>query len=122
MYAIIKTGGKQYSVKPGDIIEVEHTDIGPNQELKFDRILAINEAENTEFGTPFIEGAYVNAELIEHRKGKKVLAFKMKRRKRYRRKIGHRQLRSRFKILDIKRNHSEMEHEKSEEMAETLDA
>ena len=116
MYAIIKTGGKQYRVKPGDIIDVEHVKADVNQPFNFDQVLAIEDNDTIEFGTPLVNGAQVNAELLEHRKGKKIIAFKMKRRKRYRRKIGHRQLYSRAKILEINRANPEILEEKMDEI------
>ena len=114
MYAIIETGGKQYRVKPGDIIDIEHVKADLNQPFNFDQVLAIEDNDTIEFGTPLISGAQVNAELLEHRKDKKIIAFKMKRRKRYRRKIGHRQLYSRAKILEIHREHTDTSEEKKD--------
>lgn len=101
MYAIIQTGGKQYRVKPGDIVEVEKKETIEGGGISFDQVMAITDNENIEIGAPFIDGARVNAELVEHKKGKKLIVFKMKRRKRYRRKTGHRQVYLRAKILEI---------------------
>ena len=112
MYAIIQSKGKQYRVKPGDIIEVEHTGTDVNQNLNFEEVLLIQDNDNIEFGAPYIQGAKVEARLLEHRKAKKIVVFKMKRRKRYRRKLGHRQLLSKAKILEIKKSLPEISPEK----------
>ena len=115
MYAIIQTGGKQYRVTPGDIVEVERTGAVQGQTFNFDQVLAITDKESIELGTPFIEGAQVSAELLEQKKGKKLVVFKMKRRKRYRRKLGHRQLLLKAKVLEIQHVKSAAPTEKVEE-------
>lgn len=102
MYAVIKTGGKQYKVSEGDVVKVEKLigEVGSSVEL--DTVLAVGEGEGMKFGTPTIEGAKVVAEIIEQGKGKKVIIFKKKRRQGYTKKQGHRQLFTGLKIQSIK--------------------
>jgi len=90
-YAVIATGGKQYMVKAGDTLRVERlqTDIGQTVELS--RVLAVCDGKQLTVGTPEVEGARVSAEVLDHPRGPKLVAFKKKRRKGYSRKVGHRQ-------------------------------
>ena len=99
MYAIIRTGGKQYQVAPGERVRVEKLagDVGETVELA--DVLMIADGGNVKVGQPIIEGAKVTAQIIEQGKAKKVLVFKKKRRKGYKVKRGHRQL---FTALEIK--------------------
>lgn len=102
MYAIIKTGGKQYKVKNDDILAVEKLEGEAGSKLTFDEVLAVGEeGENLKVGTPLIDGAKVEAEIVEQFRGPKLIAFKMKKRKGYRRKIGHRQDLTKIKISAI---------------------
>ncbi len=103
MYAIIKTGGKQYRVQKGDIIDIERLDIGENDVVTFDNVLAISDNGELEMGTPNVKGASVTANLVADLRGKKVTVFKMKRRKGYRKKQGHRQEISKVQIDEIKK-------------------
>lgn len=102
MYAIIKTGGKQVKVKSGDIVEVEKLDVPVGETVTFDEVLAVGE-ENGKLnvGAPRIEGATVAAEVKEQFRAGKIVVFKMKRRKGYRRTQGHRQSLTRVKIGEI---------------------
>ena len=101
MYAIIKSGGKQYCVQEGDIIEVEKLNVAEGQaEVNFEDVLAINNGEMV-VGTPNIAGAVVSAEVVEQGKGKKVIIYKYKSKKDYRRKQGHRQPYTKVKITSI---------------------
>ncbi len=102
MYAVIKTGGKQYKVSEGDVVKVEKLagEVGSSVELE--TVLAIGEGEGMTFGTPTVEGASVVAEIVEQGKGKKVIIFKKKKRKGYTKKQGHRQLFTELKIQEIK--------------------
>jgi large subunit ribosomal protein L21 len=103
MYAIIKTGGKQYTVKSGDVLEIEKLDAEVGGKVTFDEVLAIGEAEGQiKVGAPLLEGAKVEAEVVEQFRGEKIVVFKMKRRKGYRRTQGHRQSLTRVKIGEIK--------------------
>ena len=101
MYAIIETGGKQYKVEQGQIINVEKLDVQQGEEINFDKVLLIKNGENIITGSPVIEKAKVVGEVIETGKGKKIIVFKYKRRKNYRRKKGHRQWYSKVKIKEI---------------------
>ena len=101
MFAVIKTGGKQYKVKVGDILQVEKLDAEEGQNIAFNQVLLIEHEEETMIGTPFIEKALVNAEVIANFKDKKVIVFKKKRRKQYKKKRGHRQELTRIKIEEI---------------------
>ena len=101
MFAVIKTGGKQYKVQVGDILHIEKLIVEEGQKVTFDQVLLIDDNGKTLIGTPFIEDAQVKAEVIENFKDKKVIVFKKKRRKQYKRKRGHRQELTRIKIEEI---------------------
>ncbi len=99
MYAIITTGGKQYKVQTGDIIEVEKLGLEAGSEVTFDQVLAISSADGKlNIGTPMVEGAKVSAKVLDEFRAKKIVVFKMKRRKSYRRTHGHRQTLTRIEI------------------------
>ena len=100
MYAVIETGGKQYKVQEGDVIQVERLVGEAGSTSQFDNVLAIG-GDTPQFGTPFINGANVSYELVGDSKAKKIIVFKMKRRKSYRRKKGHRQIYTTVKITGI---------------------
>ncbi len=91
MFAIIKSGGKQYKVQEGDLLEVEKIGTENGQRVIFDQVLLIDDDEKTLVGTPFLENAGVRAEVIENFKDRKIIVFKKKRRKQFKRKRGHRQ-------------------------------
>jgi large subunit ribosomal protein L21 len=102
MYAIMATGGKQYKVKVDDVIEIERVGGEAGDKITFDEVLAIGEeGGELNVGTPKLENAAVEAEVVDQFRGKKLIAFKMKRRKGYRRKIGHRQELTSVKISAI---------------------
>jgi large subunit ribosomal protein L21 len=101
MYAVIKTGGKQYRVQPGDVLIVEKLDGDAGSEISFDQVLAMGEGADVTLGAPMIEGAFVKATLIETRKGEKVKIFKKIRRQGYRRTKGHRQPESVLRVTSI---------------------
>ena len=102
MYAVIETGGKQYRVQPGDVLDVEKLALEGGGPITFDRVLAIGGEGDVEVGQPRIAGAVVTAELVKQLSDRKVVVFKMKRRKGSRRKQGHRQRLTRVRILEIK--------------------
>ncbi len=103
MYAIIQTGSKQYKVKTGDLVEVEKLDGEVGSKVVFDKVLAVGEeGGKLNVGTPLVEGATVAAEVKDQFRGKKIIVFKMKRRKGYRRTQGHRQSLTRVEIGEIK--------------------
>ncbi|MBO8158713.1 50S ribosomal protein L21 [Thermosyntropha sp.] len=102
MYAVIKTGGKQYKVSEGDIVKVEKLPAEPGEKVTLEEVLLINDENGTiKVGKPVIEGAKVIAEVLEQGKGKKIYVMKYKRRKNYRRKQGHRQPFTKIKIEKI---------------------
>ena len=91
MYAVVATGGKQYRVEEGETIRIEKLTGQVGDQVAFDQVLMIGDGENVRIGQPVVEGATVKASIVEQGKNKKILVFKYKRRKRYRRKQGHRQ-------------------------------
>lgn len=91
MLAVIKTGGKQYIVKKGDKIKIEKIKEPQGQEIVFDQVLLVEKANEVKIGTPFVEEAKVTGKVLEHGKGEKIIVFKYKPKKRYRKKQGHRQ-------------------------------
>lgn len=100
MYAVIRTGGKQYRVSEGDRIRVEKLPGEPGQVLEFSEVLMIG-GQNASVGTPFVSGAKVTAEIKAQDRAKKIIVFKFKRRKNYRRKNGHRQPYTELEIKNI---------------------
>jgi len=102
LYAVIKTGGKQYKVKSGDILKVDRLhDSKPETKIEFNEILAYGDDKSIEIGTPMVSGAKVEADLIENSKNKTILIFKKRRRQNSRRKNGHRQQYSLIRINKI---------------------
>jgi large subunit ribosomal protein L21 len=101
MYAVIKTGGKQYRVAPDDVLTIEKVDGDAGSKVEFGEVLMIGGSDSPKFGSPLVSGAKVVAELVEHTRGPKVIAFKKRRRKNSRRKRGHRQDLSTVRIKDI---------------------
>jgi large subunit ribosomal protein L21 len=91
MYAVINTGGKQYKVQQGETLRIEKIAGEIGSKVTFDKVLMVADGENVRVGQPVIEKAAVQASIVEQDKAKKILVFKYKRRKRYRRKQGHRQ-------------------------------
>jgi len=91
MLAVIKTGGKQYLVSPGDKLKIEKLDAEVGKEVIFDQVLLLDKDKKLQIGEPLVKGAKVKAEILEHGKGKKVIIFKHKAKKRYNVKTGHRQ-------------------------------
>ena len=107
MIAVIKASGRQYHIKTGDVIKIDKISGDVGDQIIFDRILALyddNKIEEAKLGGPFIESAKVNAKILDQVKDKKVIVFKKKRRKNYRRKQGHRQEITILKILEIEGN------------------
>lgn len=96
MFAVFTSGGKQYKVQKGDILALEKLDA--EKTVVFDKVLMIDET----IGAPFIDGAKVSAEVVEHNRADKVIIFKKKKRHNYRRKLGHKQHQTVVKITDIK--------------------
>ncbi len=101
MYAIIKTGGKQYRVAPGDVLRVEHLPGQRGDEVILDQVLMVTDGQELKVGQPLVENATVRCQIVRQGKGKKIIVFKKKRRKNYRRKAGHRQLFTALQIQEI---------------------
>jgi len=102
MYAILETGGKQYRVQPGDTISVERLPAEPGETLELGSVLLVaGDGEQTRVGAPSVPGAIVQAEVVEHGRGDKIIVFRFKSKVRYRRKTGHRQALTRLRITDI---------------------
>jgi large subunit ribosomal protein L21 len=101
MFAVIRTGGKQYRVAKNDVIFIEKLAGEAGDDIAFPEVLATGEGESQSVGTPLVQGATVVATVLEQRKGDKVIIFKKKRRHNYRRKKGHRQLLTVVRITDI---------------------
>ena len=102
MYAVLETGGKQYRVAPGDMLEIERLSIEAGQPHTFDRVLLVNNDGKVAVGSPTVPEASVIVDVVEHKRGAKVVAFKMKRRKGYHKTIGHRQELTVVKVKEIK--------------------
>ena len=101
MYAVIKTGGKQYKVAPGEKLKVEQIPADVGAEVVLDQVLMIGEGESVRLGQPTVAGAAVKATVVAHGRGDKVRIFKMRRRKHYRKSQGHRQNYTEIEILGI---------------------
>jgi large subunit ribosomal protein L21 len=101
MLAIIKTGGKQYLVSPGSEIQIEKIDKEPGKEVFFDQVLLLEKNEKISVGTPLVSGAKVKAKILEQGREKKVIVFKYKAKKRYKKKQGHRQSYTKVEITEI---------------------
>lgn len=91
MYAVVATGGKQYKVQEGDVLRVEKLAGAVGDEVAFDQVLLLGTGKDVRIGQPMVAGAVVKGKIVQQGKSKKILVFKYKRRKRYRRKQGHRQ-------------------------------
>jgi large subunit ribosomal protein L21 len=102
MYAVIKTGGKQYRVTEGEVLNVEKLTGEVGSVVELAEVLSVGEGEGIKIGTPTIAGAKVVAEIVEQGKGKKLIVYKKKRRKGFDKKRGHRQLFTGLKIKEIK--------------------
>lgn len=101
MFAVVETGGKQYKVQEGDFIEVEKLDAEVGAKIALN-VLLVADGENVKAGSPYVKGAEVLAEVVEHGKGDKIVVFKYKPKKNVRRKQGHRQPYTKLKIVTIK--------------------
>ena len=101
MFAVIKTGGKQYRVAANDVLTIEKLEAEAGAVVEFNEILVIGEGADAKIGAPFVSGATVKAEVVEHNRGKKVLSFKKRRRQNSKRIRGHRQHHTVVRITDI---------------------
>lgn len=101
MYAIIQTGGKQYRVAPGDLLRVERLPGERGDAVTLDQVLLVADGQELKVGQPLLAGATVTAQILRQGKAKKILVFRKKRRKNYRRRQGHRQLYTALQIQEI---------------------
>ncbi len=101
MYAIIQTGGKQYRVSPGDVLRVEYLPGERGDEVVLDQVLMVTDGPDLKIGQPLVANASVRTQILRQGKAKKIVVFKKKRRKNYRRKQGHRQLFTALQIEEI---------------------
>ena len=102
MYAIVETGGKQYKVTEGTMLMIEKLDVEAGYEYTFDKVLFLNKDGQVQVGAPLIEGAAVIGTVVEHGKDKKIIVYKYKSKKNYRRKQGHRQPFTKVKVTEIR--------------------
>ena len=101
MYAIVRTGGKQYRVKKDDLLTVERLSAGAGETVRIEPVLMLVDGEKTVIGAPNVAGAAVEAEVVEQSRGPKLIIFKKRRRKHYRRRTGHRQEQTVLRITNI---------------------
>jgi large subunit ribosomal protein L21 len=101
MFAIVETGGKQFRVQEGLTVKVAKLDAEAGSELSLDKVLMAGEGEDLKIGTPYVEGAKVTCQVVDHGRDKKIIVFKKKRRKDYRKKQGHRQDFTTLKVTAI---------------------
>ncbi|RAV04033.1 50S ribosomal protein L21 [Paenibacillus sp. YN15] len=101
MYAVIETGGKQYKVQQGDVLYIEKVDAAEGDVVKFDRVLLLSKEDGLVVGSPLVAGASVSAKVEKHGKDKKIIVFKYKPKKNYRKKQGHRQPYTKITIESI---------------------
>ncbi len=101
MYAVVEQGGKQYRVAEGDTIRREKTEGSPGDEILLEKVLLVQEQDDLRVGKPFLDGVRIRAEILTQRRAKKIVVFKFKRRKGYKRKAGHRQYYTGIRIKAI---------------------
>jgi len=101
MYAVIESGGQQHRVVPGEKLKVQLLNAAPGDALEFPNVLAVSKDGNTQFGTPFVEGCKVSAEIVSHGRHKKIQILKFRRRKHHMKQMGHRQWFTEIQINDI---------------------
>ena len=102
MYAIIESCGKQYKVAEGDVVFFEKLDAEEGKKVTFDKVILVSEEGKVQIGNPYVKGVKVEGKVVSHGKGKKIIVFKMKPKKNYRRKQGHRQPYTKVEITGIK--------------------
>lgn len=109
MYAVIETCGKQYKVKEGDTVFFEKLEGEESKKINFDKVLLISDEKEIQIGNPYVEGYKVEGKIISHGKAKKIIVFKMKAKKNYRKKQGHRQPYTKVEIISIKNENKKEE-------------
>ena len=119
MYAIIESCGKQYKVTEGDIVFFEKLDAEEGEKITFDKVILVSEEGKVQVGNPYVKNVKVEGKVVSHGKGKKIIVFKMKPKKNYRRKQGHRQPYTKVEITSIKTANSKTETKAASAKAET---
>ena len=122
MYAIIESCGKQYKVAEGDVVFFEKLDAEEGKKVTFDKVILVSEDGKVQVGAPYVKGVKVEGKVVSHGKGKKIIVFKMKAKKNYRRKQGHRQPYTKVEITTIKTATKKAEAAKNEETKTTKTA
>ncbi len=118
-YAIIETGGKQLRVEPGRFYDLELLHVEPETDYTIDKVLLVQNADDIRIGQPYVEGATVEGTVLEHRRGRKVLVYKMKPKKKTRKKRGHRQEITRLMINSISINGEVIANHRETEVEQT---
>ena len=119
MYAIIESCGKQYKVAEGDVVFFEKLDAEEGKKVTFDKVILVSEDGKVQVGNPYVKGIKVEGKVVSHGKGKKIIVFKMKPKKNYRRKQGHRQPYTKVEITSIKTAAKKAETKTASEKAES---
>ena len=122
MYAIIESCGKQYKVAEGDVVFFEKLDTEEGKKVTFDKVVLVSDGEKIEVGAPYVKGFKVEGKVVAHGKGKKIIVFKYKAKKNYRRKQGHRQPYTKVEITSIKKPAARKTTAKAETEAEKVEA
>ena len=122
MYAIIESCGKQYKVAEGDVVFFEKLDVEEGKKVTFDKVVLVSEEGKVQVGTPYVKGVKVEGKVVSHGKGKKIIVFKMKAKKNYRRTQGHRQPYTKVEITEIKTAGKTAEKAETAKKAETTKA
>ncbi len=119
MYAIIESCGKQYKVQEGEVVFFEKLDAEEGKKVTFDKVVLVSEEGKVQVGNPYVKGVKVEGKVISHGKAKKIIVFKMKPKKNYRRKQGHRQPYTKVEITSIKLASKKAEKTETAEVKET---
>ena len=119
MYAIIESCGKQYKVAERDVVFFEKLDAEEGKKVTFDKVILVSEEGKVQIGNPYVKGVKVEGKVVSHGKGKKIIVFKMKPKKNYRRKQGHRQPYTKVEITSIKTAAKKAETKAASAKAET---
>ena len=119
MYAVIESCGKQYKVAEGDVVFFEKLDVEEGKKVTFDKVILVSEDGKVQVGNPYVKGIKVEGKVISHGKAKKIIVFKMKAKKNYRRKQGHRQPYTKVEITSIKTAAKKTETKAASAKAET---
>ena len=119
MYAIIESCGKQYKVAEGDVVFFEKLDAEEGKKVTFDKVILVSDEGKVQVGAPYVKGVKVEGKVVSHGKGKKIIVFKMKPKKNYRRKQGHRQPYTKVEITSIKTAAKKTETKAASAKAET---